>query len=248
MRANDENLIDVPEVTLRIPGSWSGPEEFAERLPRGCDLTSDRLVLADGSSYELNALPADQEFAGVFASSCTKLPSETERKAIEDYKVNVCVTGRGGSIAAATELMAAGAAVIAAGGAGVFVDNSGIAHGASDWLTLRESADSGGVYWAFVSTVRANEELYSVGMHILGFREAIIPLTGNDEFDYRTLHSFLGYTAFSGNTLHEGEVVGDPVLPTFIVHSEPYDRFPEHAPMYNPYGQWRLTPFNSELN
>lgn len=249
MRASDDNLFDLPEVTMRIPGGWSGPEEFAERLPDGCNLTTDTLLLADGSSFELNALPADEEFAGVFASSCPKLPTEEERQAIEEYKVNVCVTGRGGSIAAASQLMSAGAAVIAAGGAGVFVDNSGISHGATDWLTLHESADDGGVYWAFVSTVRSKEsELYSVGMHILGFREAIIPMTGNEEFDYRTLHSFLGYTAFSGNTLKDGEIVGDHVLPTFTVQSEPYDRFPKHAPMYNPYGQWRLTPFNSELN
>ena len=50
---------------------------------------------------------------------------------------------------AAKQSMAAAAAVLTAGGAGVFVDNSGITHGASDWLALLDSADNGGAYWAF---------------------------------------------------------------------------------------------------
>jgi hypothetical protein len=173
---------------------------------------------------------------------------ESEREQIEKYKVNICLTGRGGSIEAARQLMAAAAAVLTAGGAAVFIDNSGLAHGATDWFTLLESADNGGVYWAFVSTVRGDAELYSVGMHMLGCRDAIIPATGDDEFDYRTLHSFLGFTAFSGAKLRDGEVVSDTSLPTFQVHAQTDDRFPADAPMFNPYGRWRLVPFDVQRN
>ena len=248
MRTNDDQATAVPEVTLRIPGSWSKPAEFFEQLPPGCRPTAAGLVLDDGSEFELNALPADEEFPDIFAGSCSKLPTEDEREQIEDYQVNICLTGPGGSIAAAKRLMAAGAAVLAAGGAGVFVDNSGMAHGAIDWLTLFDSADDGGVYWAFISTVRGKDELYSVGMHILGFRDAIIPATGNDEYDHRTINSFLGYTAFSGAAVEEGEVVGDAVLPTFSAHKQPDDRVPADAPMHNPFGRWRLVPLDEERN
>ena len=248
MRISDDDRIAIPEVTMRIPGGWSGPQEFLKQLPRGCRCTPDAFVLADGTEFEFNALPADEEFAGIFAGGCPKLPTEAERNQIETYRVNVCLTGPGGSIAAAKQLMAAAAAVMAAGGAGVFIDNSGIAHGATDWLALLDGADTGGVYWAFVSAVHNDDELYSVGMHILGFRDAIIPRTGSDEHDYRTLHSFLGCAAFSGKTLQDGEMVGDAVLPTFHVHAEPHDRVPPDAPMFNPYGQWRLAPLNGELN
>jgi hypothetical protein len=85
-------------------------------------------------------------------------------------------------------------------------------------------------------------------MHVLGFRDAIIPSTGNREFDSRTIHSFLGYTAFSGASLEEGEVVGDLVLPTFQVHQQAEDRFPTDAPMFNPYGRWRLVPLDEQRN
>ncbi|MEX0611538.1 MAG: hypothetical protein WD738_05390 [Pirellulales bacterium] len=249
MRTSDSHdEVAAPEVTLRIPGTWSRPEEFYEGLPRGCRCTAEGLVLVDGSEFELHALPADEEFPRIFAGSCPKRPTESEREAIENYKVNICLTGRGGSVEAAEKLMTAAAAVLAAGGAGVFVDNSGIAHGATDWLTLFDSADDGGVYWAFVSAVRSENEMYSLGMHILGFRDAIIPSTGNHEYDSRTLHSFLGYTAFSGAMIEDGEVVRDVVLPTFRAYRQPDDRVEADAPMFNPYGRWRLVPVDSQRN
>jgi hypothetical protein len=248
MRANESEMTASPEVTLRIPGTWDRPEDFYENLPRGCRCNETGLVLANGSEFELHVLPADEDFPGIFAGSCPKLPTEDEREQIENYEVNICLTGQGGSIAAAKRIMEAAAAVLGAGGAGVFIDSSGIAHGATDWLTLYDSADDGGVYWAFVMAVRSEKEVYSMGMHVLGFRDAIIPSTGDAEFDSRALHSFLGFTAFSGATLRDGEVVGDPVLPTFMVNSQEDDRCEPSAPMFNPYGRWRLEPIDIERN
>jgi hypothetical protein len=83
------------------------------------------------------------------------------------------------------------------------------------------SADAGGAHWAFVSAVGGADELDSMGLHVLGCRDAIIPRTGRDDFDHRMLHSFLGYMAFSGAALSDGDVVGDAVLPTFRVHARP---------------------------
>jgi hypothetical protein len=248
MRSNSEPDPVVPEVTLRIPGTWSGPEEFFERLPDECRPTDKGFMLPDGSEFELHVLPADDEFPSIFAGSCPKLPTESERERIENYTVNICLIGSGGSLAAARQVMAAAAAVLATGGAGVFVDNSGIAHGATDWLTLCDDAEEGGVYWAFISTVRSEEELYSIGMHILGFRDAIVPSTGNDEYDSRTLHSFLGFTAFSGATINDGDVVGDAVLPTFHAHMQPDQRVPAGTAMFNPFGRWRLVPLDTQQN
>ncbi|MEX2307007.1 MAG: hypothetical protein WD738_05415 [Pirellulales bacterium] len=73
MRTNDSHEIVAPEVTLRIPGTWSRPEEFYEGLPRGSRCTAEGLVMADGSEFELHVLPADEEFPRIFAGSCPKL-------------------------------------------------------------------------------------------------------------------------------------------------------------------------------
>lgn len=246
--AENDNTIAAPDVTLRIPGAWREPREFFEALPRGVRATEQGIALPDGAEFELYPRPADDEFPGIFAGSCPKEPSEDERRRIEEYTVNMCLVGRGGSVAAARQILEAGAAVLAAGGAGVFVDNSGLAHGAGDWLTLRDSADDGGVYWAFVGAVQNNDEVYSIGMHVLGFRDAIIPRTGHAEFDFRTLHSFLGFTAFSGAKLSDGDVIGDTALPTFCIRDQEDDRVEPSAPMFNPYGRWRLTPVDVTRN
>lgn len=238
----------VIEVTLRLPGTWEHPGELIERLPEGCRLTPEALILPNGKSFEFNPLSSDEDFPRVFAGSCPKLPTEEEREQIENFTVNACITGPGGNLEAAYDLMQAAAALIEAGAAGVFVDNSGISHGATDWLALTESRQNGGVYWAFVTTVGNEDELYSMGMHILGFREAVIPRTGDEEFDFRTLHSFLGYSYASGAAIKNGDVVGDPILPTFRVYHEPHDRLPPGSPMSNPFGQWRLKPFEPENN
>lgn len=235
-------------MVLRIPGVWRRPEDFFQHLPRGCRATETGLVLADGSEFELHARPADEDFPRIFAGSCPKLPTEDERERIENYRVNVCLLGRGGSLEAAARLMEAAAAVLSAGGAGVFVDNSGIAHGATDWLALQSGASDGGVYWAFVLAAESESQVYSMGMHVLGLRDATIPHTGRQEFDARTLHSFLGYTAFSGVQLSDGDVVGDSVLPTFRVFHQTDDRAPPDVPMFNPYGRWRLEPMDAQCN
>jgi hypothetical protein len=203
------------EVTMRIPGMWEHPGELVEGLPKGYRLTPEELILPDGARFEFNPVAADEDFPAIFAGSCPKLPTPREREQIENYKVNACLTGPGGSLQAARQLMVAAAAFVHAGAAGVFVDQSGISHGATDWLALTRDRDDGGVYWAFVTACRAEKELYSIGMQILGYRDAVIPRTANDEFDLRTLHSFLGFSYASGVRINDGDLVGDPVLPTF---------------------------------
>ena len=107
MRTSDRHEIVAPEVTLRIPGAWSG----RRNLLSGCRAAAASRPRASCSSMDrnlnCNALPADEEFPRIFAGSCPKLPTESEREQIEDYKVNICLTGRGGSIEAAKRLMAA---------------------------------------------------------------------------------------------------------------------------------------------
>jgi hypothetical protein len=58
----------------------------------------------------------------------------------------------------------------------------------------------------------------------------------------------LGFTAFSGATIQDGEMVGDPVLPTFRVESQADDRCPADAPMFNRCVRWKLVPIDGKRN
>ena len=148
-------------IDLRIPGTWSHPRELVERLPDGCRLTSEGLTLADGTRAEFGAADADGEFAGIFRSSCRQPAAADELKIVDGYTVNACLSGPGGSLPAARTMMRAAAAVVKAGGAGVFIDNSALAHGGRHWLELTEDGGPDAVSFAFVAIVRGRAEVWT---------------------------------------------------------------------------------------
>lgn len=238
----------LPQVTLRIPGAWSDPKALVDGLPEGFRLTPEHLILPDGEKVEFAPLQPDTEFYDVFRTACGRPPSEADLEIVRQYRVNVCLIGPGGSYESAKRMLDAAAAIVRAGAGGVFIDNAAIAHGADDWLDLADSNDPGGAYWAFIATVKSEREVYSLGAHVLGLRDAVAPRTEDDEFDHFIIHNFLGYTYQSGQTVNDGDLLGDEESAMFQVRREPFTRFPPGSPLHNPYGQWRLQPVDAHAN
>ena len=50
--------MEAPSITiaLRIPGQWSHPRELIQRLPAGCRLTAEALILPDATQVEFGAM------------------------------------------------------------------------------------------------------------------------------------------------------------------------------------------------
>jgi len=111
-------------IALRIPGEWPHPRELIQRLPAGCRLTAEALILPDTTRVAFGVMAADDQFGPIFRSSCRPPPTEEELATVENSTANVLLSGAGGSMPAARTMMQAGAAVVRAGGAGVFIDNS----------------------------------------------------------------------------------------------------------------------------
>src|SRR5690242_13213170 len=140
-----------PRITLRIPGDWSHPGQLLDRLPDGFRLTPEALVLPDGAEIEFTPMPPDEVFPRIFETSCRRAATNEELAIVARYTVNVGLSGRGGSLDSALTMMQAGAAIVRAGGAGVFIDNSGLAHGGADWLRMTQDGDSDAISFAFTS-------------------------------------------------------------------------------------------------
>src|SRR5271170_6048004 len=83
-------------------------------------------------------------------------------------------SGPGGSMDAARTMMQAGAAMVRAGGAGVFIDNCGLAHGGQHWLEMTEDGGPDALSFAFVAIVRGRNDVYTIGMHVLGLRDVVM--------------------------------------------------------------------------
>src|SRR3984957_6702553 len=171
-------------IALRIPGQWSHPRELVQRLPAGCRLTGEALILPDATQVGFGAMAPDDQFAQIFRSSCRQPPAEDERATVDGYTVNVLLCGPGGSMQAARTMMQAGAAVVRAGGAGVFIDNSTLAHGAEQWLEMTEDGGPDALSFAFVAIVRGRTEVWTLGMHVLGLREVVMKRADVKEGDF----------------------------------------------------------------
>src|SRR5438094_973883 len=133
-----DEIADNPRVTLRIPGAWSHPKELLERLESGFRLTPEALFLPDGTEIEFIPMPPDGQFPGIFQSSCRRPPTKDELAVVGRYTVNIGLSAAGGSLKSALAIMQAGAAIVRAGGAGVFIDNSALAHGGGNWIAMTE--------------------------------------------------------------------------------------------------------------
>lgn len=236
------------EITVRVPGPWLGPDDFDSRLPEGYRLGGDEketwLALPDGSRAEFNALPADDEFAAVFAGGCKREPSDEDKRGVEGYRFNGCLTFPGGTLETARRAIRHTVALLDAGGHGVFVDNSGIAHGSNDWRDLAgdEDPDGGGVFWAYVTTIGSKWDVYTIGMQVMGRRDAIGPRTGDDRADEFLLRNFLAYSYRSGAVIKHGDRCGGPSGPAMRVELVEDDIVPRGSPMHNPFGRYRLVP------
>jgi len=161
-------------TTLRIPGNWAHPGELIGQLPPDCRLTPETLHLSDGTEIEFTPMPPDDQFPQIFTSSCRQPPTEEELAIVNSYSVNVGLTGPGGSLEAARTMMRAGAAILQAGGAGVFNDNSGLAHGRDFWLQMTDDGSSDALSYAFVSIVSGDPDVWTMGMHVLGLPEIVM--------------------------------------------------------------------------
>lgn len=228
------------QVTLRIPGVWSHPGELVQRMPDGYRLTPEALFLPDGAEIEMVAMPPDDQFAGIFASSCRRPATADELATIGRYTVNIGLKGPGGSLKAARTMMRAGAAVVRAGGAGVFIDNSAIAHGGGHRLDMADDGGPDALSFAFVGIISSVREVWTMGMHVLGYPE-IIMQNADVDADGDTIVEIIRYVCGGEKPLGDGHLLCDEQGPRFQAAAAPADERTAGSPMHNPFGRLRLT-------
>jgi hypothetical protein len=234
---NDTN--QRPAITLRVPGDWSHPGELLERLPDGFRLTPEALVLPNGTKIDFDPMAPDDQFPGIFNSSCRRPPRDDELAVVARYTVNVGLTGPGGSLEAALTMMQAGAAIVRAGGAGVFIDNSGLAHGGGQWIELTDDGGPDAISFAFASIVRGPQEVYTMGMHVMGFPDLLMRSCDIDE-EGETIIEIIRYVCGSGRPIGVGHLLADERGPRFQVVAITQDDLDPRSPMHNPFGRLKI--------
>jgi len=234
-----------PLISLRIPGDWSHPGELVERLPPGFRLRPEHLTLPDGTKIDFIPLEPDDQFAGIFKSACRRPPTRDEQAVVARYSVNIGLTGPGGSLESALTMMQAAAAIVRAGGAGVFIDSSALAHGGETWLELTEDGGPEAISFAFASIVRGREEVYTMGMQVLGFPNILMRSRDIDERG-ETVIELIRYICSGGRPIGVGHILADDQgHPRFQVLAKMEDEFEAESPMHNPFGVLKIVSAKS---
>jgi hypothetical protein len=227
-------------VALRVPGQWSHPKELMQRLPAGCHVTGEALILPDGTQVAFGAVPPDDQFAQIFRSSCRQPATADELATVDGYTINLVLSGPGGSLPAARTMMQAAAALVRAGGAGVFIDNSALAHGGSQWLEMTEDGGPDALSFAFVAIVRGRTDVWTMGMHVLGLRDIVMKRADLEADDRIDIIEVIRYLARGEKPVENGHVLADLKGPRFQAFMEDSTEQRAGSPMHNPFGRLRL--------
>jgi hypothetical protein len=232
----DMNEPAAVEIILRIPGTWAHPRELIERLPEVYRLTGESLILPDETAIEFLPRRPDNQFAQLLRSSCRNPATADELAAVNRYTVNVCP---GGSMEAARRMMHAGAAIVRAGGAGMFIDNSTLAHGGQKWLEMTEDGGPEALSFAYVGVVQGKADVWTMGMHALGLRDVIMKRADHDASDFNIIE-VLRYVCRSEKPIDNGHVLADLNGPRFQIFAESAPNQLAGSPLHNPFGRLKL--------
>ncbi|QNA88022.1 hypothetical protein G4G28_05155 [Massilia sp. Dwa41.01b] len=238
---------DTPELILCIPGPWDSQQALADDIADG---DSGHLLIENllrdaetGFTCELVYGAADPEVSAAFRVAGPHWAASGAMDDVGEHRCVVYLIGKGGSREAAEAMMRAGAALVDAGGLGVKVESTGIAHGPAYWTEMCEQLPLLTAHRALVVFVVSGHEVYSCGMHNFGLPEAVMAI-GKGSIDRTAaadlLRTFTRYLLEAhdievGHTFSVSE--GAPVYR--IVAATPVDYGPDSL-FNNPYGSWRL--------
>lgn len=238
----------ITHVVLRIPGPWNDAAELAERLPDKWRIENDWLYPPTGPPLGLSLTPPDGMLHDIMRTSLRREAQASELAALDEYQHYAGVVGPGGSLNLARVTLLGGAAVVKAGGCGVFIDNVGLSHGGSDWMELAAHVDDPmAVFYAYFHPVKLGTPSHyvSIGMHVFGHREGSIEVGDDPEGSLKSLEDFLRATVINHRQWSVGDVFRDvrgrPLEIRPANENLAQTTGPEH-PMHNPHGRWNLVP------
>jgi hypothetical protein len=232
-----------PQAILCIPGDWVDQRALVERIVHASDgyLFAGRVLLHmdSGDAFELAFEPADPRVTTAFGYAGAHWNGTADMDRIGAHASVVYLIGTGGSRAHAERLMLAGAALLKAGGLGVKVESSGIAHSPRAWHDFVASRHLFSAHDAFVLYLRG-AQVYSCGMHHFGLPEATVDLVDSDDAP-ELLRAFTRYLFSENPTILAGQTFATSKnAPVYrVVTGTPMDDEPGSL-FRNSYGTWRL--------
>lgn len=231
-------------TVLCIPGPWETRADLISALIEA----ETGYLFAGGIIMEMKSQIGfrahhegpDDRMTSAFRVAGAHWRDTVEMTAIGHHKSVVYLTDEGGSRSRIEALMGAAAALIKAGGLGVKVESSGLAHPPDQWLDLAANTHLLSAYRAFVLTV-GSDAPYTCGMQNFGMRDVrMSPGVPNGA----KLASLFSWYLFS----EEPEILpgqtfsAAPDAPKFRVEEATPIKYQSGSLFTNEFGTWQLVP------
>lgn len=231
------------EIVLCIPGPWVDRGELVERIVKESEgYIFAGMVLMHMETkqvFELEFDEPDERLLSAFEAAGPHWKNTPEMEKISSHKSVCYLISKGGSIEAAHSIMEAANALIKAGGLGVKVESTGLAHPPKDWeeqCKYNYLFKSHSSYVVYITS----EYVYSCGMHNFGLPDAIVNSTASDN-PVELLRVFTHYILSESPELKEGQTFSvDSNSPVYRIKRHPPIDYGEDSLFNNPFGMWQL--------
>lgn len=232
-----------PDAVLCIPGNWTDRLELGARIVRESEgyVFAGRILMHSETNdkFELQFEAADPRVVTAFAHAGHHWGGTADMERITAHASVVYLIGKCGVPINAERLMLAGEGLLKAGGLGVKVESSGIAHSPGAWRGFAADRHHFSAHDAFVLYVRG-AQIYSCGMHHFGLPEAMVD-QGDASDPAELLRIFTRYLLTENPTIRVGQTFSTAQdAPLYrIVEGAGVD-YGQDSLFHNPYGMLRL--------
>jgi hypothetical protein len=231
-------------TVLCIPGPWRSRTDLIAALISSNSgyLFAGQLLMnvVTKHSCELDFQPADPRMEAAFRAAGPHWAGTPEMQRIASHASVAYLVADGGGAMTAEALMQAANALLDAGGLGVKVESSGVAHAPAAWRELCADLHLFSAQRAYVLYV-TGEQVYSCGMHNLGLRDAIVENDGDTAEAVELLRVFTRYLFTESPAIRAGQTFGAAEdAPVYRLLDDPGPGYEEGSLYANPFGFWRL--------
>ena len=244
---SDESSAKVLSV-LCIPGPWKSRDELVKAVVESNDgkfLIAGNVLFRPelNEGYDIDVCTADPRMHASFMVGGQHWKDSAEMARIAEHKrVVYIVEENGGSIEKAARLMHAAIGLLNAGGFGVKVESSGMAHTPDSWRDFAKSIFLDKSLHASHVIYLTGDDCISCGMHILGYKDAIVA-EEDAENPVELLQTFTHYMVMEKPVLGDGHTFRtDSKAPRYRMTHEPCTQHDADSLFFNPFGMWRLRP------
>jgi len=231
------------EIVLCIPGPWADRSELVQSIVKdsGGYIFAGMVLmhLETNQSFELEFDGPDERMRSAFEAAGPHWANTPEMDKIASHNSVCYLIANGGSLEAAHSIMNAANALLNAGGYGVKVESSGIAHSPEDW---RDQCQSSYLFKSHTSYVVyiTSDITYSCGMHNFGLPDALVA-SNESENPAELLRIFTHYLLSESPEIKEGQTFSvDSDSPGYRIYSHAGINYGDDSLFNNAYGTWEL--------